>query len=344
MRRPPTIKDVAADLGTSVATVSRAISRPHLLKADTVERVREAIKRIGYRPNLVAQNLKLGSTRSIYVVIPSLSPFFLEIFRGVERAAMEASYSAVIAHTGRDPVREGEFFDQVAGGRADGVLLLSSARIHTPVPHQFQLPPTVAVLEAAEGQDFPSVRVDHVRAAIQATNHLLQLGHRQIAHITGNARSPMAVHRREGFVAAMSAAGVRNAEEHCVPGEFTPEAGQTAMEILLGRDSIPTAVFAANDEIAIGAIRAIRAKGLRVPEDISVIGYDNQRLGSIYDPALTTVHIPTFDLGYQAMIKLFRMLSNEQFEHDILLPTHVVKRATTAAPKGGKPTALIASS
>jgi LacI family repressor for deo operon, udp, cdd, tsx, nupC, and nupG len=332
-RRPATIKDVARELDISVATVSRALSKPHLLRPATVQRVREAVDRLGYRPNLVAQNLKLGSTRIIYVVIPSLSPFFLEIFRGIERAALELGYSAMIGHTGRDPAREGEYFDQVACGRADGVMLLSSARVETPAPHQHQLPPTVAVLEAAEGQDFPSVRVDHIQAAMQATNHLIELGHRRIAHITGNARAPMAVHRRQGFIAAMQAAGLKNAEENCVPGEFTPEAGQSAMEILLARPQLPTAVFAANDEIAIGAIRAIRAAGLKVPEDISVIGYDDQRLGRIYDPPLTTVHVPTFDLGYQAMVKMRRILAREDFEHDALLPTHVVKRATTAAPK-----------
>ena len=334
-RRPATIKDVARELDISVATVSRALSKPHLLRPATVQRVREAVDRLGYRPNLVAQNLKLGSTRIIYVVIPSLSPFFLEIFRGIERAALELGYSAVIGHTGRDPAREGEFFDQVACGRADGVMLLSSARVETPAPHQHQLPPTVAVLEAAEGQDFPSVRVDHVKAAMQATNHLIELGHRRIAHITGNARAPMAVHRREGFIAAMTAAGLKSGEENCVPAEFTPEAGQSAMEILLTRPQVPTAVFCANDEIAIGAIRAIRAAGLRVPEDISVIGYDDQRLGRIYDPPLTTVHVPTFDLGYQAMVKMRRILAHEDFEYDALLPTHVIKRATTAAPKGG---------
>lgn len=328
-----TIKDIALDAGISVATVSRALSKPHLLKPETVELVYNTIDRLGYRPNLVARNLKLGSTRSVYVVIPSLSPFFLEIFRGIERAAMDLGYTALIGYSGRDPTREGELFDQVAGGRADGVMLVSSARIHTPVPHRHQLPPTVAVLEAAEGQNFPSVRVDHVKAAIQATNHLIDLGHHRIAHITGNARAPMAVHRREGFIVAMTAAGIKNPEEQCVPGEFTPEAGQTAMEILLARAVIPTAVFAANDEIAIGAIRAIRAAGLDIPQDISVIGYDDQRLGRIYNPQLTTVHIPTFDLGYRGMIKMGRILAREEFEYDVLLPTHVIQRATTAAPK-----------
>jgi LacI family repressor for deo operon, udp, cdd, tsx, nupC, and nupG len=334
-RQAATIRDVAKDLDISVATVSRALSKPQMLRPATVERVREAVERLGYRPNLVAKNLKLGSSATVYVVVPSLSPFFLEIFRGIECAAQELGYSAVMGYTDRDPVREGEFFDQVACGRADGVLLVSSARVQAPPPHKHRLPPVVAVLEAAEGQDFPAVRVDHVLAATQATNHLIDLGHQRIAHITGNSRAPMAVHRRQGYLAALAQAGFKGREETCVPGEFTVEAGEAAMRILLARLKRPTAVFAANDEIAVGAIRAIRATGLHVPDDISVMGFDDQRLAAIYDPPLSTIHLPTFDLGFQAMVKMRHILKHEDYQHDVVLPTHLVQRATTAPPRKG---------
>ena len=330
-RRPATIKDVARELDISVATVSRAMSKPHLLRPATVARVREAVERLGYRPNLVAQNLKLGSTRIIYVVMPAMSLFFFDVFRGIERAALELGYSVVAAHTGRDPVREGEYFDQVACGRADGVLLVSSARLATKPPHQHQFPPTVAVLEADEGREFPTVRVDHVAAARMATEHLIQLGHRRIAHISGNSLAPMAEHRRHGFETAMAAAGL---DPLVIPGEFSPESGQAAMETLLARPDAPTAVFASSDEIAVGAIRAIRAAGLSVPHDISMMGYEDQRLSRIYDPQITTVHVPTFDIGYQAMMKLRQILAREPYDHDTLLPTHIVVRSTTARPKG----------
>lgn len=331
--RKATIRDVAKALDMSVATVSRVLSKPHLVRGDTIKRVREAVERLGYRPNLMAQNLKSGSTGTVYVVIPSLSPFFLEIFRGIENAAQELHYSAVMGYTDRDPVREGEFFDQVACGRADGVLLVSSARVAAHAPRKFSLPPVVAVLEAAEGEDFPTVRVDHIAAGRQATEHLISLGHKHIAHITGNVKAPMAVHRRQGFLNALKRARIKGGEENCVPGEFTVEGGEAAMRILLDRPNLPTAVFAANDEIAVGAIRAIRAAGLRVPQDISVMGFDDQRLAKIYEPPISTIHLPTFDLGFQAMVKLRRILKGEHFEHDAVLPTHVVERSTTAAPR-----------
>lgn len=334
-RRAATIKDVARELELSVATVSRALSKPHLLRPATVTRVRAAVKKLGYRPNLVAQNLKLRTTGIVYVIVPSLSPFFLEVFRGTERAAQERGYSVVMGHTDRHPEREGAFFDQVACGRADGVLLVSTAESEAIVNHKHQLPPTVVVLEAVEGQVFPTVRVDHRKAAQEATAHLVALGHRHIAHITGPARSPMAIHRREGFLAALAAAGIRTGEDACVPGEFTVASGERAMASLLARPRPPTAVFAANDETAVGAIRAIKAAGLNVPADISVMGFDDQRIAAIYDPPLSTMHLPTFDMGYNGMVKLCRLLAGEEYDMDVVLGTTLVQRGTTAAPPAG---------
>ena len=212
----------------------------------------------------------------------------------------------MIAHTDRDPQREGGYFDQVACGRADGVLLVSTARFAATAPHKHRLPPIVAVLDTGE-EDFPAVRIDHVNAAVQATNHLLDLGHRHIAHIEGTANAPMSVHRREGFLSAMRKAKFKSPEKLCVPGGFTVDAGEAGMKLLLQWPKLPTAVFAANDETAVGAIRAIRAAGLNVPRDISVIGYDDQRLSQYYDPPVSTIHIPKFDLGYRAMVKMGRI-------------------------------------
>jgi LacI family transcriptional regulator, repressor for deo operon, udp, cdd, tsx, nupC, and nupG len=332
--RPATLKDVARELGLSVATVSRALAKPEMLRPATAARVREVVDRLGYRPNFAAQNLKKGTTGIIYVVVPSLSPFFLEVFRGAERAALERGYSVVMGHTDRRPDREGEFFDKVSCGQGDGILLVSTVEAVTAVNHKRKLPPIVAVLNTVENQDFPTVRIDHVKGAIEAVNHLMALGHRRIAHITGPARSPVAIHRREGYLAALSAAGINSGEENCVPGEFTIASGETAMASLLARPKRPTAVFCANDEIAIGAIRTIKAAGLRVPQDVSVVGFDDQHISSIYDPPLTTVHLPIVDLGYNAMVKLARILAGEGYEKDMVLNTFLVQRSTTCrAPK-----------
>jgi len=332
--RPATLKDVARDLGLSVATVSRALAKPNLLRPETAARVQEAVNRLDYRPNIAAQNLKRGNTGIIYVVVPSLSPFFSEIFRGAERAALERGYSIVMGHTDRRPDRENEYFDKVSGGQGDGILLVSTAEAVTAASRKRKLPPTVAMLDPVVNHDFPSVRIDHANGAMQAINHLTALGHRQIAHITGPARSPAAIHRRDGYLAALSAKGIAGGEESCVPGEFTVASGEAAMASLLARPKRPTAIFCANDEIAIGAIRAIKAAGLRVPEDISVMGFDDQRIAGMYDPPLTTIHVPIIDLGYTAMVKLARILAGEDYEKDLVLNTFLVQRSTTGrAPK-----------
>jgi LacI family repressor for deo operon, udp, cdd, tsx, nupC, and nupG len=319
-------------LGISTATVSRALNKPHLLSARTVERVRAAADEMRYRPNFLAQHLKSGRTHNVLVVMPRLSPFFLEVFTGVERAANELGYFAIIAHSGRDPQREAEYFDQVSSGRADGVLLLSSAFSEKPRGYKYKLPPIVSVLDVDPLDDFPSISIDHKAAAVSATLHLIRLGHRRIAHITGNLASPMALRRKQGFLEAMTAAGLAVDDGSIVVGDFTPESGEAAARAMLARRHRPTAIFAANDETAVGAIKAILEAGLRVPEDISVIGFDNQRLGRLYTPALTTVGVPSFALGFEGMKRLIALINGKPVPHAQVLETRVIARATTASP------------
>jgi LacI family repressor for deo operon, udp, cdd, tsx, nupC, and nupG len=313
----------------SIATVSRALAQPELLSPETRTRVLEAIERLGYQPNLIARDLRRQKSGMAYVVVPSLSPFFLEAFRGVERAAREVGYAVLMGHTERDPTREGLFFDQVASRRADGIILVTSAGAAELGARKRHMPPVVAALEVVEGQSFPTVRVDHTLASIDATNHLLSLGHRKIAHIAGPARSPMAVHRREGFETAMRAAGL---DPHMFPileGDFTVRFGETAMETWLAKDKRPTAVFAGNDEMAVGAIQSVKRAGLTVGRDVSIIGYDDQRIASLYEPALTTIKVPTEELGYRSMHKLERLLHGKPYQPDTILPTQLIVRRTT---------------
>lgn len=332
-RRPTTIKDIAGELGLSIATVSRALTKPKMLRPQTVQRVRDAAEQLGYQPNLAARELKLRRTGVALVVVPSLHPFFLEVLRGVERAARETGYTVVMGHSDREPEREEIFFDQVASGRADGIILVSSADLGTIAQRKRKLPPVVAALEEVEGRNFPTVRVNHAAAGADATAFLLKLGHRRIAHILGPRRSPMAQHRREGFLETMAGAGIKDAAAWCVQGDSTVASGEAAMEQLLARQPVPTAIFAANDEMAIGAIRAAKRAGLKVPQDLSVIGFNDQGLAEIYDPQLTTIRIPTRELGYRAMLKLRGLLADESVSRDDILPTQLVERGTTAPPR-----------
>lgn len=329
-----TIKEVAGHLGVSPATISRALARPELLKPETRARVLEAVDQLGYQPNLIARDLRLRETRLLFVVVPTLSPFFLEVFRGVERGARETGYAVLMGHTERDGSREHHFLDQVASRRADGVILVTSSDPPALLQRTRRMPPVVAALEDVEGLHVPKVRVDHVRGAMDATNHLLALGHRRIAHIAGPDGQTIAAHRREGFQAAMTAAGLDPDAYPCISGNYSVALGESAMETLLTSHPPPTAVFAGNDEIAIGAIRTLKRVGLQVGKDVSIIGFDDQRIASLYEPALTTIKVPTEELGYRSILLLVDLLRGNSHETDLVLPTSLVIRATTGSAPG----------
>ena len=330
------MRDIARSLDLSISTVSRALSQPHLLSLETVERVREEMARLNYRVNLTARDLRTQATRTVLVVVPSFSPFFLEIFRGAEAAALARGYTALLAYTDRDPEQEQRFIDQVLSQRADGLVLLTSgdpARLNA----RTTLPPIVAALDTIDDLDLPTVRIDNVAAAVTATEHLVALGHRVIAHVGGPAGDPLARHRAEGFATAIAAAGLDPAQCPVLSGDFTVPSGEAAMAQLLTRYPRPTAVFAANDEIAIGALQAAQREGLNVPADISIVGIDDQRIGSLNEPPLTTVAVPKAELGSVAMGQLLDMLEGEPLpEKVIVLPTALLVRRTTAGPAVAK--------
>ena len=331
--RRPTITDVANVLGLSIATVSRALAKPDLVTDETRGRVLEAVEQLGYRPNLLARDLRRQMSKVVFVVAPRLSPFFLDVFQGVDRAAGENGYTVLLGFTDRDSAREEALFDQVLSNRADGIILVTSARHHMPGPQTQagRLPPIVVALEAVDWAALPTVRVDNVAAARNATDYLLDLGHPTVAHIPGPiASSPMANSRLEGYRAALAARGLQATERLGVGGEFTIDSGFTAMNTLLQDGPRPTAVFVANDEMAVGALQAIKAAGLSVPGDISIVGFDDQRIGRVYDPPLTTMQVPAAEIGYRSMLTLAKVLSDQAVDALAILPTQIMVRASTA--------------
>lgn len=331
--RRPTITDVANALGLSIATVSRALAKPDMVTDETRARVLEAVERLGYRPNLLARDLRRQVSKVVFVVAPRLSPFFLDVFQGVDQAARTMGYTVLLGFTDRNGEREEALYDQVLSNRADGLILVTSSRAPSPEPRKpsHRLPPIVVALEAVDWANLPTVRADHRAAAKDAVDYLYSLGHRAIAHIPGPVgTSPMARNRLEGYRAALAAHGLQSSERLGEGGQFTLETGYAAMQALLQEGPRPTAVFVANDEMAIGAIQAIKAAGLRVPHDISVMGVDDQRIGRSYDPALTTVRVPAADIGYRSMVILGKVLNGEPYEETVVVPTEIIVRQSTA--------------
>jgi LacI family repressor for deo operon, udp, cdd, tsx, nupC, and nupG len=331
--KPATIRDVAKALGMSVATVSRTLAQPEKVRANTRRKVLKAVETLGYRPNHMAQNLARQETRLIFVVVPTFSTFFLEIMDGAEKAAEEEGYSVLLANTRGDLDRVQALFDKVTARRADGILLLTGFAPPSLKPANAVWPPTVVAAEPIGDPRATSVTVDHAAAARTAVRHLLELGHRRLAHITGVMRTLSSAARLRGVNEEIAAAGLSPDICTVVHGDFSVQSGETAMRELLKKKQRPTAVFAANDEMAIGAIRAIRAHGLRVPEDISVVGFDNnQHLLEVFDPTLTTINIPRFEIGYEAMKRLAAQIRQPSVPIEIRLPTQLLIRSTTTAP------------
>lgn len=329
-----TIKDVARELGISVATVSRALSRPELLRRETRERVLRIVDRLGYRPNLLARGLRRGKTRAILLVAPTLSPFFVEIFAGAEEVARQAGFALLLGNSHGDPEREKACFDQVASGQADGIILLTGLVPSDYAPGRRPLPPLVTVLERLPYRSsVPVIRTDHRAGAAEATRHLIELGHRRIAHIAGSKRAPSTARRIQGYRDALEAAGLRVPAEGIYQGDFFMPSGAAGMEKLLSLDEPPTAVLCGNDEMAFGAIRMLHKLGYSVPQDISIVGFDDQNMAEFYNPPLTTVHIPRHELGRRAALELIEQLEGRDVAHEVVLPTRLVIRESTGPPR-----------
>jgi LacI family repressor for deo operon, udp, cdd, tsx, nupC, and nupG len=329
----PTSKSIAAALGVSVATISRVLTRPDLVNERTRERVLRGIERLGYRPNLAARDLRRGQTGTILVLVPLLGSFFLDILYGVEKAADERGFSVLVANTRADQSREQAYFDSVTRHRADGIILITAALPAGGSSFALSLPPLVLACEPLLHTDLPAVMVDHEGGAEEAVRHLINLGHRRIAHIAGPDSVLSAGARMSGYRKALRAARIPLDESLIQRGMFSLESGTYAMHALLRQQRVPTAVFCANDLMAIGAMRALKSVGLRVPSDLSIVGSDDEMLAEIYDPPLTTVHIPRFDIGYQSMMMLADLIARHRPVRSITLPTRLIVRGTSVAPQ-----------
>jgi LacI family repressor for deo operon, udp, cdd, tsx, nupC, and nupG len=332
-----TIKDVAQALGMSVATVSRALSLPERVLPATRERVLSAVDAMGYRPNVVARSLRRGIAPIVLVLVPNLNPFFLEIYRGVEDAAYELGYTVLMGNTAGGEERERVYFDLVTSGQAAGVILLTGLLPADLRRTRMPLPPLVIAGEPVLEPGYPLIGIDHEAEAFAAVSHLLALGHRRIGHIAGPAALASVARREAGWRRALQSADLPDRNADLARGEFTHlavQSGEDAMRSLLASTPEISAVFAANDELAVGAVRAAQRGGRRVPQDLSVIGMDDQTSLEFFEPALSTVRIPRREIGHQAMLALQRVLTTGRADTGLRLGCELVLRATTARHVG----------
>jgi LacI family transcriptional regulator len=327
-----TIQDVAAQAGVSVATVSKVLNGRYGVSAATNARVQAVIKDLGYEASLVAQSLRNHRTNVIGILVADLEPFSTELLKGAARAIRGTGFELVVYSAGgrtSDQVGwERRYLSRLSGTLIDGAVLV------TPTVVDVQYGAHVVAVDPHTGpSDLPTVDSDNLRGAQVATQHLLDLGHRRIAMLTGRPDLQSAKLREQGHLEALKAAGVPPEPALLRVGGYDPAlSAEAAHELLTSRDR-PTAIFGANDVSAIAAVEVAAELGLRVPEDVSVIGFDNVPEAALASPQLTTVEQPIHEMGRRAINLLIKLIQDEPVETShITLPTRLVVRQSTAAP------------
>jgi LacI family transcriptional regulator, repressor for deo operon, udp, cdd, tsx, nupC, and nupG len=333
MNTRATLKDVAIAVGVSPATVSRALSDSELVAEPTRSRIRETAARLNYRPNVSARNLRTQRSMAVLMVVRDVgNPFYLEILKGVESTARAAGYAVLMGNTENNAERETEYFNMLRDGHADGMILITGKLPQDPgIAALVADLPIVVALEQIEGAGFPHVMIDNVAAARTAVEHLVELGHHRIAHVAGPIPELMATRRSQGYREAMAQAGLDVPAGYELVGDYLLGTGMRLCAELMDRPDTPTAIFVANDEMAFGVIAELRRRGLSVPEDVSVVGFDDLFLSQAFHPPLTTVSQPRGAIGQQAMRLLLEVLAGKRLPgHMLEMPTRLEIRGSTA--------------
>jgi LacI family repressor for deo operon, udp, cdd, tsx, nupC, and nupG len=306
------IKDIAAKAGVSIATVSHAFRNPARVSDATREKVLATAREVGYSPNRLAASLRTSRSGNIVAIIPDIANGFNSaIIKAIEKVAHTNGYSVLLGDTQGMADREREFASMTRSQQADGIVLMSHR-----VPFDAAangrwvgLPPMVSACEYSGYDDFPSTGIDDRKAAIDATRHLIDYGHRDIALITGEIETSSSRDRVKGFRDAMSDAGLPVRARLIMTGEYSASWGERATALLLQRKVRPTAIFCFSDEIALGSMFALRQQGFNVPRDMSVMGFDNIQFAAYFAPPLTTVAQPREEIGKLAADLLFDLIN-----------------------------------
>lgn len=333
-----TIRDVAEKAGVSVSTVSRVLTSNAPVQEVTRKAVEDAINELGFRPNGLARSLRSNETKTIGLIIPDVAnPFFPEVARGVEDAACKRGYSVILCNSGNDRSKETMYFQVLQERRIDGIILTGSGSLseYAQLREMDQFP-VVFLDRNAEGLDVDSVESDSYNGACQAVQHLIELGHREIAFVSGSSATSTGSRRQRGYIDTLAGHGITPPPEYIVPGDFTLEAGRFAGLTLLNGSRRPTAIFVSSDIEAIGVMMAAESLRLSIPRDLSVVGFDNTLLSTVTRPALSTVSQPKYDMGQQAVKLLIeRLQKKRQKVKHVVLATRLEVRGTTARVQNG---------
>lgn len=336
----PTLKDVAERAQVSIATVSRVVNKEPLVKARARERVEAAIAELNYVPNRVAQRLRRVYTHKklIALVLPDIqNPFYVDVVRGVEACAYKENFSVMIGNFGQDEQKEKQILEILQSESIDGLIGAPSQERD---PHIMKVIENgyivVCIDRGLVDADVDVVKVNNEAGVFAAVEHLISLGHRRIAHITGHPDIPTTAERLAGYNRAMVEHGLRVDPALVKASNSDFPSGATLMRELLGIENAPTAVFTANNLITLGALETIHERRLNIPEDISIIGFDDMRWSTSLNPPLTAVRQSGYEIGRLAAERLIARIAHpKQASATLVLETDLVLRKSVGVPRQG---------
>jgi LacI family repressor for deo operon, udp, cdd, tsx, nupC, and nupG len=328
------IADEAQLAGDSTATVSRVLANPDQVRPKTHKVVMEAVRRSGYTPNSAARNLRTRRTMNVLVVAPRLTnPVFAQVLRGVDDELTQSGYGIIVANLDNQTEREVRYVDLVLSRHVDGVLLMNGR-----IPQDSKRSmadagvPMVAMCSAVPGGVIPNITVQDREASHKAAEYLAKLGHRSFGYISGLPGTYIETERFKGFMEGLASAGCGESVTRW-EGPFMFSTGVRAAEAFLRMKKRPTGIFAACDESAIGFIKTVKSAGIRVPENVSVIGFDGIEFADYAEPTLTTFRQPLQEIGRTGALTLLKMIQGERGtkNRDVRLPLQLLERDTTGA-------------
>ncbi|MGE6203893.1 LacI family DNA-binding transcriptional regulator [Guptibacillus hwajinpoensis] len=320
--------DVAKLANVSTATVSRVIQNPDAVKEKTRVKVLQAIEELNYQPNVLARYFRRTETKTILVMVPSIeNNVFPQMIAGIDLIANQSGYKVLLGNTYQDPDKAYSYLEELKQKQVDGVILLTTRLDNNVITDIADHYPVVLTSDFIAGLNVPTVAIDNISSARNAVEHLLQLGHKRVGMITGPLDIPLSRDRLKGYRQALLENDIGVDGVLIQEGDHKYDSGYNQMNKFLALDNPPTAIFAANDSMAMGAVKAVKAHGLRVPEDIGVVGFDNIQFSNIFEPSLTTVAQPFMEMGQRSMELLLKQINGETFtKNQHVLDTRLIIR------------------
>lgn len=332
-----TMKDIAKLAGVSTSTVSHVINKSRFVSEEISERVNQAAQELNYTPSALARSLKVNRTKTIgMLVTTSTNPFFGEVVKGVERSCYQQGYSLILCNTEGDNQRMRESIITLLQKRVDGLILMCSSLEGERIDVFDKYPDIPVVVMDWGPMLFTSDKIqdNSLRGGYMAAKHLIEAGHKHIGCITGPLVKHQAQMRYEGYKRALNESNLEFNANWIIEADFECEGGYSAFNAMFDKGPLPTALFVSNDMMAMGVINAANEKGIKIPEQLSIIGYDDIQISKFMTPALTTIHQPKYRLGKAAVEALLNKLDGGQTDSQVVqLEPTLIERNTVVAPQ-----------